>query len=155
MNLDHQPKCLLNEIEWFQLKGNLEHAAFHAKGNNILFNSLLKLSHMFSIIIWKDGGYNAKEIYIEFNNCDRTIAYHLASEEEFISVITHFVIHSVFQHAGLLCIIENNNHYKFEMDLEGNQCTGKVPWYNTIICKKLNGQSFRDYFKQDRSTGVI
>ena len=155
MNVDHWPKWLLNEIEWFQLKGNLEHADFHAKGNNILFNSLLKLCQMFSMIIWKDSDCNAKEIYIQFNNYDRTITYHLSSEEELNSVITPSVIKSLFQHAGILCIIDNNMHYKFEIDLEGTKCKGKVPWYNTTVYKKLNGQSLRDFFKQDRMTGVI
>ena len=51
MNADHRPIWLLNKIEWFQFERILEHTGFNEKGNNILFHSLLKLSHMFSIKI--------------------------------------------------------------------------------------------------------
>ena len=33
------------------------------------------------------------------------------------------------------------------MDLEETQWTDKGTWYNTTIFTKLNGQSFKDYFK--------
>ena len=29
----------------------------------------------------------------------------------------------------------------------------KDPWYNTTICMKLNGQSFKYYFKSERKDG--
>ena len=38
MNVDHCPRWLLDEIKWFQFQGILEHADFHAKGNNILLH---------------------------------------------------------------------------------------------------------------------
>ena len=47
MNVDHWPKCITNEIEWFQFKEILEHTDFHAKGDYIIFNSLLKVFHIF------------------------------------------------------------------------------------------------------------
>ena len=56
INVYHWTRYLLNEIEWFPLEGILEHSAFHANGDNIIFNLLLKLSHMFSIRVWKYGG---------------------------------------------------------------------------------------------------
>ena len=74
INVDHWPKLLLNEIEWIQFEGILEHVAFHAKGDNIIFNSLLKLFHMFSIRIWNDGGCNDQIICIKYNHSDRTVA---------------------------------------------------------------------------------
>ena len=49
--LYHRPRWLLNEIEWFQYQGILEHTAFHAKGDNIIFHSLLKVFLIFSIRI--------------------------------------------------------------------------------------------------------
>ena len=33
INIDHWPKGLINEIEWFQFEGILEHADFHTKGD--------------------------------------------------------------------------------------------------------------------------
>ena len=49
VNVDHWTILLLNEIEWFQFQGIFEQAAFHARGNKILPNSLFKLFCMFSI----------------------------------------------------------------------------------------------------------
>ena len=83
---------------------------FHLKGNNILFHSLLKIFHMFSIRIWKDGGCNAKVICIKCNNYDRTVTYHLSSEEIFNIVITPFVIYPIFQYVGSLWIIGKNKN---------------------------------------------
>ena len=34
-----------------------------------------------------------------------------------------------------------------------NKLTEKVTWYNKAVCKKLNSQSFRDYFKTGRKKG--
>ena len=87
---------------------------------------------------------NVKVIFIKCKFFDRTVTYHLASEDKLNSVITNFVILSVFQNIGLLWIIENNKHYKFEMDLEDTRWTDKGPWYNTTICTKLNGLIFED-----------
>ena len=72
---------------------------------------------MLSIRIWKKGGYNAKAICIKYNNFDRTVTYNLSSKEYFNNVIPTCVIHPVFQHVGLLWVIDNNNHDKFKMDL--------------------------------------
>ena len=147
INVDHLSIWILNEIEWFQLEGILEHAVFHAKGNSIIFHAILKYFHMFSIRICRDVGCNTKLIYIKCSNCHRTVTYILASGEEFNIVVNTFVIHSVFQNVLLLCIIDNNKHYKFEMDLEDTRWTDKGPWHNTTICTKLNAESLEDYFK--------
>ena len=56
INVDYWTRWILNEIEWFQFKGILEHTDFHAKGDNIIFISLLKLFPMFSISISNNGG---------------------------------------------------------------------------------------------------
>ena len=53
----------------------------------------------------------------------------------------------MFQHVELLWIINNNKHYRFEIDLDDTRCTDKLPWYNTNISAKLNGQIFEDYYK--------
>ena len=102
---------------------------------------------MFSMGIWKDGGFNAKMICIKCKSCDRTVTYNLASEEELNSFIAPFVIHSLFQPVGFLQIIYINKHYKFEIDSEDTQWTDKGPCYNTTICTELNGQIFKDTFK--------
>ena len=47
MNVDHWMRWLHNEIEWFQFEVILEHESFNAKGDNILFHSLLKLFRIF------------------------------------------------------------------------------------------------------------
>ena len=74
----------------------------------------------------------------------------------------------VFQNVGLLCIIDNNMHLNFDMDLQGRQFMDKGPWYNTAILSQLNGHifedttifsqlnghSFVDFSKQDASTGI-
>ena len=93
MNIDHWPKWLLHEILWFQFEGILEHTDFHARGNNIIFHSVLKLFNIFSIRICKYGGGNAEVICIKCKNCDRTVTCHLTSEEELNIIITPFVLH--------------------------------------------------------------
>ena len=67
--------------------------------------------------------------------------------EESNSVITPFVIQMVFQHVGLLLIINNNKYLKFEMNVQVSQWMDKSPWYNITILTKLNGQIFKDYFR--------
>ena len=49
------------------------------------------------------------------------VTHHLASEGESNSVITPFVLYSVFPNFGLLWIIEKNNHHRFEIYLEDTQ----------------------------------
>ena len=49
MNVGHFPKGLIDEIEWFLFEGILGQAVLHAKVNNILFCSLLKLFCIFLI----------------------------------------------------------------------------------------------------------
>ena len=73
MNVEHWPKLLLNEIEWFQLGGILEHADFNAKDDIMNFHSLLKSFHLFLIRLCKDGGLNAK-VMTEYRIFYRTIA---------------------------------------------------------------------------------
>ena len=73
----------------------------------------------------KESGCNDKVICIKRNNCDRTVIYHLESEEEFDSVITPFFINLVFHYVVLLWIIDKNKHYKFEIDLEDTKLTEK------------------------------
>ena len=56
----------------------------------------------------------------------------------------------VFLSVGLSWIIENNKHINFEMGVQDSQCMDKGTWYNTIICTKLNGKIFENYFKIGR-----
>ena len=56
----------------------------------------------------------------------------------------------LFQHVGLSWIIEKNKHLKFEMGVQDSQCMDKGTWYNTIICTKLHGKIFENYFKIGR-----
>ena len=74
--------------------------------------------------------------------------------EELNSVITPFVIHTMFQHIYLLCIIKNNNNLKFEMMIQGNQWMDKGPWYNATILSKLNGNIFEYFYKNDTKKGM-
>ena len=36
------------------------------------------------------------------------------------------------------------------MYVQDSQWMDKGPWYNTTICKKINGQSFKDYLETGR-----
>ena len=108
---------------------------------------------MFSIGILNDGACNNKLICIKFNNYD--ITDHLVNEEYFNIVITTFYLCSVFQIVGLLWIIQNNKHCKFEINLEDTHFTDKDSWYNTNNCKNINGQRFKKNLKQEIRTGNI
>ena len=90
INADYWPKWLIKDIEWFQFDVILKHAAFHARGPNIILHSLFKLFRMLMIILCNEGKCNDKLICIKCNNCGRYVAYHLESEEKFNSVITNF-----------------------------------------------------------------
>ena len=57
-NIENWPRLVLNEIETFQFQVILEHAAFNAKGDNVIFHSLLKLFHMFLIRLLNEDGFN-------------------------------------------------------------------------------------------------
>ena len=69
-------------------------------------------------------------------------------------VITPFVLNKEFQNVGLLFIIENNKHLKFESRVQESQWMHKDPWFNTTICTKLIGQNFEDCFKRGKRTGM-
>ena len=146
MNVDHWTIFLRNEIEWLKFQGILEHTYFHAKGNNIIIHLLLKVFHMLLIRLWNNKKFHADLIGIKCYNFKKSVTYKLQTEE-LNSVITPFVLPVVFQDSGLLWIIGKNNHILFKMAIIVSQWMDKVPWYNKIICTKLNGQIFEDYFK--------
>ena len=56
----------------------------------------------------------------------------------------------VVQHIGILWILEDNKHLKFEMDVQVSQWMEKGPWYNTTIFTRLNGQSLEEELKTGR-----
>ena len=56
----------------------------------------------------------------------------------------------VFHNFGLLWIINNNKHLKFEVNLQGSYCMDKGPCYNTTIFSKLYCQILKDYLKTGR-----
>ena len=146
MNVDHWTIFLRNEIEWLKFQGILEHTYFHAKGNNIIIHLLLKVFHMLLIRLWNNKKFHADLIGIKCYHFKKSVTYKLQTEE-LNSVITPFVLPVVFQDSGLLWIIGKNNHILFKMAIIVSQWMDKVPWYNKIICTKLNGQIFEDYFK--------
>ena len=76
-NGDYWTKRILEEIMWFYFQGILEHASYYSKRKKRLLHSLLKVFHMLLIIICNDDRFNADKIGIEYNNCNRTMTYHL------------------------------------------------------------------------------
>ena len=56
----------------------------------------------------------------------------------------------MLQYVGLSCIIYNNKHLKFKIDVQSRQQTDRGKWYNTTIFSQLNGQRFKYFLKTGR-----
>ena len=55
----------------------------------------------------------------------------------------------VFHNFGLLWIVDNNKHLKFDMEVQVHQCMYKDPWYNTTMAIALE-----IFTKQDARTSM-
>ena len=57
-------------------------------------------------------------------------------------IFTFFVFNTVLHHVGILWIIETNKDLEYDMEKYNPYLMTGGPWYNTSICKKLNGKLF-------------
>ena len=55
-------------------------------------------------------------------------------------IITTFVLNAMLHHVGKIWIIENHEELKYYMDIKNSDWLTGGSWYNTFICKKLNGK---------------
>ena len=51
----------------------------------------------------------------------------------------------------MLWIIENHEELKYDMDIKTSYWLTGSPWYNTSICKKLNGKLFEGFIINART----
>ena len=66
-------------------------------------------------------------------------------------IITLFVLNTVLHHVGMLCLIETNQHLKYDMDKHNSYWMTGGPWYNTYICEKFHGNLFEGFIKNART----
>ena len=59
-------------------------------------------------------------------------------------IITLFVLNTMLQHLGILCLIETNEQLKYGTEKHNSDCMTGGPWYNTPICKNHMGICLRD-----------
>ena len=51
----------------------------------------------------------------------------------------------MLHHVGMIWIIENHEDLKYDMELQNSDWMTGGPWYNTYICKKLDGKVFEGF----------
>ena len=66
-------------------------------------------------------------------------------------IITLFVLNTKLHHFGMLWIIETDQHLEYDMDKHNSYWMTGGPWYNTYICKKLNGNVFEEFIRNKRT----
>ena len=51
----------------------------------------------------------------------------------------------------MLCIIETHEQLQYYMEKDHSEWMTGGPWYNTSICKKLNGNVFEGFIRNSRT----
>ena len=86
-------------------------------------------------------------------NCGKSIGC-LLDNQKIEDFITPFATNMVFQHIGLFWIIKSNKNLHFDSQKYCITWILNVPWYNNMICSRLHGLVFEEYFttaKRDKS----
>ena len=60
-------------------------------------------------------------------------------------IITTFLLNTMLQHVGMLCLIENQEHLTYDMDIQNSDWMTGGPWYKSSICKKLHENIFEGF----------
>ena len=66
-------------------------------------------------------------------------------------IITSFVLNTMLHHVGMLWIIETYKQLKYDMGKHNLDWITGGPWYNTFICKKLHGNVFEGFIRNERT----
>ena len=104
---------------------------------------------MFKIRCWYNKGHNDKNkvgnIAIECSNCGKeTVIYMDNMNTTYQDIITLFLLNTVLHHVGMLWTIETHEQLEYDMDKNHSDCMTGGPWYNTSICRELNGDVFEE-----------
>ena len=98
---------------------------------------------------WYNKGHDDKNkvgnIAIRCINCGKeTMIYMNHMNTTYKDIITSFVLNAVLHHVGMLCIIETNQHLKYDTDKHNSYWMTGGPCYNTSICKKIHRTVFEN-----------
>ena len=72
-------------------------------------------------------------------------------ETNYQEIITTFVLNTMLHHVGMIWMIENHEDLKYDMEIQNSYWRTGGPWYNTYMCKKLNGQLFEGFIINSRT----
>ena len=87
-----------------------------------------------------------EKVAIRCSNCGKeTMIYMDISNTNYQGIITTFVLNTVFHHVSMIWIIENHEYLKYDMNILNSDWLTGGPWYNSYICKKLNGKLFEGF----------
>ena len=76
-------------------------------------------------------------------------------ETDYQEIITTFALNTMLHHAGMICIIENHEDLKYDMEIKNSDWMTGGPWYNTYIFKKLHGKLFEAFIINARTDRYI
>ena len=60
-------------------------------------------------------------------------------------IITTFALNTMLHHVGMLWINENHKKLNYDMEIQNSDLIIFGPWYDTTICKKLDGKLFERF----------
>ena len=105
---------------------------------------------MFQMRFWYDDEHddqnNVESIVIRCSNCGKETGLSMKNmNTNHKNIITSFVLNIVLHHVGMSWIIETHEQLKHDTEKNYPNCMTGGPWYNTSICKKINGTLF-EYF---------
>ena len=93
-----------------------------------------------------------QKIAIRCSNCGKEIIIDVDSIiTTYQDIITTFVLNTILHHVCMLWIIEIHEQLQHDIDKHNSEWMTGGPWYNTYICKKLNGNVFEGFIINART----
>ena len=143
--IDYWPTSIKDYINWLLFLNIMEYTSDRIYNYATLLPSLLKMFSMFQISFWYNKGHDdqnkVEHISIKRINCGKQTGLSMDDmNTKYKAVITSFVSNTVLHHVGILRIIETNRQLKYDMGKHNSDCITDGPWYNTSICKKIDGK---------------
>ena len=66
-------------------------------------------------------------------------------------IITKFSLNTMLHYIGMLWIIEKHEKLQYDMDKDISEWMTGGTWYNISICKKLHGNVFEGFIRNERT----
>ena len=115
---------------------------------------------MFQIRFWyntePDDQNNVTIIALRYIDCGKETGLSINNmNNNYKYIITSFLLNTLLHHVGISWIIETHKQLKYDRDKYNLDWKRGGSWYNTSICKKINGTMFEEFIRNARTDRYI